>query len=68
MVKSANCEEEDTVREWRGIKACGERQHLQKVVDANLRYSNSVKALWGAIHAGGDKKTYRYGDHLWATI
>lgn len=34
------------------------RAYLQKVVDANLCDSSSEQALRGAIHAGGDEKTY----------
>jgi predicted ArsR family transcriptional regulator len=66
MVKSANFKERDIVTV--GIETCGVRAHLQKVVDANLCDSDSEQALRGAIHAGRDEKTYRYGDHLWATM
>jgi hypothetical protein len=40
------------------MEACDGRAHPQKVVNANLRYSSSMKTLRGAVHAGRDEKTY----------
>lgn len=40
------------------MEVYGGRAHPQKVVDANLRNSSSVKTLRGAIHACGDEKAY----------
>lgn len=40
------------------MEECGGGAHPQKVVDANLRNSSSVKTLRGAVHARGDEKAY----------
>jgi hypothetical protein len=51
MVKSANCGEKDIVRAeyWNGGT-----MNLQKVMDANLRYSSPEKTLRSAVHTGRD--------------